>query len=566
MKFTKCIGMIVCAIISINSFLYAQNETVAAQDKARLDAVIMFARNVLADGKDRYSGESTPLLVNGVNTITKEPVIWTFPNGSRAVMADFVCQQNLLRTLVSLSNITGDTTYKHAAKELVQYYFDHLRDKSGLLWWGGHKFIDVATLKAVGPDEKGGVHELKNAYPYYDFLYEVNPEATVKFIKAFWNAHVFNWKTLEISRHGHYGLPMGNLWNNTFVQQKPFFETNGLSFLDAGDDLIYSGLKLYEFTGDTGALAWAKRLAYQYVLARNPQTKLGAYQYTQPKKTAEPHSDSETFSTFGDRAHRQFGPEYKSALEGTMLLQRHAQVLYVNNALMELQMAQELSVAGNDLRDWTREGMTAYAHYAYNSENNLLRPMLTDGTDLSNAALQRDGYYGSKGTVLPQVPAGTAFLLSYVRGSLFLKDSVLWNMARNIAKGNGLGDIGTEPGKNVFLNNSTSSSDALAIFALVELYARTHRQEYLNLARVVGNNLVVAKFHKGYFTKTTHQQYASFDVIEPYALLSLDAAIKGTPEKVPVFFNGAGFAQGEYKFPDGTVRTINDDMLYTIKR
>lgn len=551
-------------IVLISTVLKAQDQTVTTQDQQRLNAVITFANNVLADGRDTYSGKATPLLVNGVQVFTKEPVTWVFPGGQTVVMSDFVCQQNLLRTLVSLSNLTGNANYKNAARELVQYYFTRLQDSSGLLPWGGHKFMDLKTLTPAGPHEKEFVHELKNAFPYYDFWYEVNPSATVKFIKAFWNAHVFDWHTLEISRHGHYGLTVGNLWNNTFVQQRPFFETTGLSFMDAGNDLIYSGIKLYQFTGDTGAFHWAKLLAHQYVLARNQQTNLGAYQYTQPRRTKEPRVDSITLSLYGDRAQRQFGPEYGAkALEGTMLLQRHARTIYSTNALMEFQLAKELGHDGTEFTEWTRDGMKAFAGYGYIPGKNLIRPLITDGTDLSNVVLQRDGYYGKKGTILTQTPASTAFLISYARAFLVTNDTTLWKMARGIAEGNGLGDIGTEPGKNLHVNITTTNDQAFSIFALVDLYLGTNDTAYLDLARIVGNNLVKHKFHHGYFTPSSGHLYASFDAIEPYALLALDAAIKGTPEKIPAFINGSGFAQGEYQFPDGTIRSINDDFLYT---
>jgi pectate lyase len=53
------------------------------------------------------------------------------------------------------------------------------------------------------------------------------------------------------------------------------------------------------------------------------------------------------------------------------------------------------------------------------------------------------------------------------------------------------------------------------------------------------------RFHNGYFTPSPKHIYASFDVIEPYALLALNAAIKGIQYKVPEFINGSGFAQGE---------------------
>jgi pectate lyase len=545
----------------------AQQTKLDVQNKVRLDAVIKFANNLLKDGRDVYSGKSTSLLVNGINVFTKEPIKWIFTAGEEVILSDFACQQNLMRVLVSLTNLTGDEKYKSAAKNILQYYFTHFQDTSGLLQWGGHKFVDLKTLNPVGPSDKDLVHELKNAYPFYDFWYEVNPEATVKFIKAFWNAHVYDWRTLEISRHGRYGLMPGDIWDHKFEQQKPFFETRGLSFLDAGNDLIYSGVKLYEFTHDTGAILWAKRLANQYVLCRDPKTGLGAYQYTQPRKTAEPAADSNTFSMYGDRVQRQFGPEFgPNALEGTILLKKHIETIYSINALMQIQVAKELGNSGKDFYNWTRDGMSSLAKYSYIPDKNLLRPMLSDGRDLSNYVLRRDGYNGRKGTVLTQIPASNMLLISYSRAFMVTGDKTLWEMARSIAKGSGLGDIGTEPSKNVKLKYQTKNDDAFSVFALVDIYRETKNAEYLDLARVVGNNIVKNKFNHGYFTPGKDYIYANFDAIEPYALLTLEAAIKGTPNKVPGFINGAGFVQGEYKFPDGGVKSIKDDYFYTMRK
>ncbi|MDR3667591.1 MAG: hypothetical protein P4L35_12175 [Ignavibacteriaceae bacterium] len=562
--------LIIVFISLISNFCFrtfAQPLDVAAQDKARMDAVIKFADNLLKDGKDVYSGKDTPLLVNGINVFTKEPVKWTFSNGKEVVLSDFACQQNLLRVLVSLSNLTGNEKYKSSAKNILQYMFEHFQDTGGLLQWGGHKFVDLKSLTPVGPSDKDLVHELKNVYPYYDFWYEVNPHATVNFIKAFWNAHVYNWSTLEISRHGKYGLTTGDIWNHSFEQQKPFFETRGLSFLDAGNDLIYSGLKLYEFTHDDGALLWAHRLAAQYVLCRNPKTGLGAYQFTQPRKTAEPPADSATFSLYGDRVQRQFGPEFgPNALEGTILLKKHIETIYSINALMEIQLANELGKNGEDFYKWTKDGMASLARYSYIPGKNLLRPMFSDGRDLSDLVLKRDGYNGHKGTVLKQIHAGNMLLISYSRAYMVTHDKSLWDMARSIAKGNGLGDLGSEPAKDIKLNYLTKNDDAYSVFALVDIYTQTHNSEYLNLARIVANNLVKNKFNNGYFTPGPDFIFANIDAIEPYALLTLDAAITGTPDKVPAFLNGSGFTQGEYKFPDGTVKDIKDEYFYKLRK
>src|SRR5690606_26756349 len=149
-----------------------------------------------------------------------------------------------------------------------------------------------------------------------------------------------------------------------FEQQPPFFATKGLSFLNAGNDLIYSASLLYQHDRDAGALTWAKRLAEQYVLPRDKITGLGVYQFTQPLKRAETTDDSDTHSQYGDRALRQFGPELgPTALEGNMLLKGRTSTLYSENALMQLALAKSLGPDGEDIKKWTLDGLKAFATY-----------------------------------------------------------------------------------------------------------------------------------------------------------------------------------------------------------
>lgn len=538
------------------------------QDQARLKVVIQYADNILKYGRDRYRRKPSPLFADGINVLTREHLKWVYPGGAEVVISDLGCQQNLCRMMTALTNLTGRPRYKNAVKEAFRYHFQHYQDASGLMQWGGHRFIDLKTLQITGPSEKEMVHELKNNFPDYDLMYEVDPQATVNYIKAFWNAHVYDWKTLEISRHGEYGLKMGQLWENRFEQNQPFFETKGLTFLNTGNDLIYAAGKLYQFTGDRKALEWGKLLAEQYVKARHPQTKLGVYQFSQPKKEAETSDDNDTSSRFGDRARRQFGPEFGAiALEGNMLITSWlAGTVYSENALVELEMAREIGPDVQEFLEWTREGMVAYSKYAYIPETNKLRPLLTDGTDLTDYALKRNGYYGKKGEVLRQFKASSIFLLSYARGFLLTSEPELWKMARGIAKYNTLGDLGTVPGQEVAVNLNTENHDPYVLFALLDVYGQTRHPAYLDLARRIGDNIVKYCFVNGFFLPKPNLLYANVDAIEPYALLALQATIAGTPEQVPGFVNGSGFIHGDYQFPDGRTRTIFSDYLFSQTR
>ncbi len=322
----------------------------------------------------------------------------------------------------------------------------------------------------------------------------------------------------------------------------------------------------------TASVIETKRLADQYVKARNPQTGLGAYQFTQPRQQHAPPTDETredyTFSQYGDRAKRQFGPDFPGhlVLEATILFKEQATTIYCDNALMQIQVANTLGKAGTEMLEQTRVGLDAFLKYALIPDKNLLRPMLTDGTDLSGFAIQRFGYYGNKGRVLDPYPAGPEFMLSYARAFLLTGDAALWKMARSSARAFGLGDIGEAPGKSVHVNLATDNANACALFSVLDLYQRTHAREYLQLGRVIGNNIVKHYLHHGYFTPYDDTIFANINAIEPYALLALDAASKGTPQKVPYFINGFGYYEGFYRLGRGKQREVNQNFLFRARK
>lgn len=215
-------------------------------DEKRLNSVKEFYSNVLRDGKSKTN--PTPLFADGINILTNSPVEWIFPNGEKVKISNFANQQNFLRTLVSLTEVTGDQKYKITAINTSKYFMDNFISENKLFYWGGHRFLNLDTLATVGPQNKNQVHELKNLFPYYEFLYQINPEATKNYVIAFWNAHVEDWDTLDMGRHGNYNkkfnpnifkehLPK-NIVNPRELPVLP--ETKGLTFINAGSDLIYS--------------------------------------------------------------------------------------------------------------------------------------------------------------------------------------------------------------------------------------------------------------------------------------------------------------------------------------
>ena len=160
-----------------------------------VEAVTVYADRVFERCADEYGADRSRLLVDGIDLESGEPARW-----EGAVMSNLACQQNFARTLVGLSALTGERRHRQQAGEWVGQALRMLRDPaSDMLYWGGHSSYDLETSAPLK-----GNHELKCAYPYYEFLHQVDPEATRRLVEGFWHAHVADWSTLLFNRHGEY--------------------------------------------------------------------------------------------------------------------------------------------------------------------------------------------------------------------------------------------------------------------------------------------------------------------------------------------------------------------------
>lgn len=556
-------GFFLSLIVLVGSLLALHQKEVTIKKKyphqsesKRIQAVREYADLLMAHGRDTYRDQHTPLFVDGLRVADLSAATWVH-EGNTWIPSNLANQQNLFRTLVGLSNLTGNDKYRLAAADALSYGFENLQHPNGLLYWGGHRFLDLASGEHVG---EGYRHEFKFTLPYYEFMYEVNPTATTRFIRAFWNAHVMDWSNLDMNRHGNYEDTMGDLWNHRFEKGAPFFEGDGLTFINAGTDLIYAGLKLYGFTGEQGAYDWSMRLAKQYVQARHPKTGLGVYQYSKPirKNTPPATGPLPTTSNYGDRAENQFGAEFGDvALEGYML--RNPGAIYGNNAIIQLQLAEKLGNEGTDLLEWTIAGMKAWASHGYDPEKNEAKPIWADGTDLSDYTIKRDGYFGKEGTVFSSTPVPMLLLWSYALGYRLSGDPELWATFRQMAMGYGLGDMGESPGKGLEIVQNASLSDPMAIFALLEICKVSDESAYKDLAVRLGDNILEDRYHNSLFVPSKSHKYASVNAIEPLALLSLEAMVQGDPSLVPVNNGGSGYFHGPH---DGFGRTTDRVVLW----
>ena len=538
-----------------------------------LDYLIQYADTLLRDFRDPYHG--TPLFFDGCDAQSKQAVSWKNVDGRIWQPSNIASQQNLFRFFVGLSNITQDPQYKAAAQDAIKWHFDHA-DASGLIRWGGHSFIDLKTLDSVGPENKNMVHELKHHCPFYELMYETDPAATRKLIKAIWNTHVTDWQQMEMSRHGQYGLDFDefSFWDKPKpANLTPLREMKGLSFVNIGNDLVFSAGMLHVLDNDEKALSWAEHLMSQYVNSRHPDTQLGCYQYNQPLKTGEAPSDEHhpqyTFSFWGDRAQRQFGPEYGDvAKEAWVLFKVDEEALngpegiYGDCALAQTLLARELGSQGKQLLDWTTQGLEAWAKYAYDATSNEIKPMFADGKDLTGHKIPRFGYYGQQGQELIRRPLPVHVFLAYVTNWCESQSQVLWPTVCAMAKHFGLGNWSTLQAENM-----DKQSDPLLLFACLEMYRTTQQAFYLQIADQLALKLFEQTAHHGLFTPSSEHIYCRFDDVTPLALLSWIACKSGKFDQVPVYRSRGGYIHGDILLDNGKVKNIMDvKFIYEQKR
>lgn len=504
-----------------------------------LSAVRKHIDQVLEHAGDRYREEPTPLLADSINLETGEPPKRQPANGGdEVVTSNLAHQQNFLRAMVLLSRLSGDDTYAERAKQMYQYHFENLLLPSGLFRWGGHRYIDLITLGDNG--EKGEVHELKNDFPYYDLMFEADREKAEVFIKAFWNAHIYNWEKFEMGRHGRENdKSLEGIWEHPLCEITPFEPRVGLSFMNTGNDLMFSAMNLYRQTGDIGAVKWGTRMFDIYTLCRHKETKLGAYQFSQAIKSMETDDFTQTFSCYGDRAKRQLGPELgEHALEANVILQHQASTIYGLNPQIVAYYYINGAPQGARMLETAAENLCAFAKYAYIEETNMLRPLLADGQDLTGFVPARPGYYGD-GSRFGLFKADGRFLLSYIKIALLAGNDALWQTARKIARGLGLGELGNIDGTDAALNLDTTCADGAAAMALLTAYEKLGGA-YLCCAKVIADNLVKYRTQDGYFVnksvaagKCQGVDIFSIDSQDPLVVLAVEATVQGRQDLIP---------------------------------
>ena len=480
--------------------------------------VVEFADNVLARGRDRWSGRNTPLFADGVHVDTWNPVEWHHREG-RSIVCNFANQQNFLRTLVGLSNLTGDERYRQAARDATAYMLAHFQAPCGLLVWGEHAFVDLRTLATPNIEDyqPAIVMELSSVLPFYELMWEADPEATARFLRSYWNALLVDGQKLRVTRHTQFGRPMGRVWENPIDPDVPGFRGGWFAIWHLPDS-VYAGAFAAQYGGDERALLWAQHLNGRMIGGRHPESGLDKLYV-------------------GRADQRDYAGPLRQTRDDDLCYANFAQEIYVNWRLAELAIAELLGDRGQEFRDGAVSGLKSYARHGYDAESNTFRFLKADGTparERTTVPFTTSGPEGERESYRPDFP----FLLSYARAWRMSKDPLLWQTARGIARGNGLGDIGSAAGQAAAVDVQTECHDPFALLAVLEIYRGSGNRQHLDLAHRIAENVVARLYVNGLFLDLVGQRHTRFSALAPLALLQLEAASRGVFDAVPSFIGG----------------------------
>ncbi len=189
--------MLVCLLVPAGAAL---GDETALSGERYIKAVTRFADTVIEHGRDTYGEKKSPVFVDGLHVKTFEPVRWKADNYQSHIMSNYASQQALMRTLDSLTALTGDVRYRQAAEDATRYTLKNFTSPNGLLFWGGHSAWDLLLDKPFG-EEDGRKHELENHRPYYPIMWRVNADATRKVMETIWAGHIVDWQRIDYNRH-----------------------------------------------------------------------------------------------------------------------------------------------------------------------------------------------------------------------------------------------------------------------------------------------------------------------------------------------------------------------------
>ncbi len=539
----------------------------------------------------------SPLFSMGISRETNNHALWPTPHGKRPLAVP-ATQGPLVKGLMGMSKLTGDSKYHDAVEEMYGYLINNYVDPNGhMLHWGDHilqQFDEKNLSDQVESDSYAYmVHQLECDYPEWDVLFSQNPEATARYIKAFWTGHFNNelngirFDTMEFTRH----TTVSNNWDRDMVDNifktrydwdlvKIHQESGKLTFVNAAADYVWAAVKLWQNTGDEDALYYARKLLWCYNQAANPQTGLVPFMFTDtgssgtfigdvydPKyMTNFPNGRAKDSYSKVWKNPEKYGTQADHVNDSFLLNQGKCGGGSFYMPMMCFDVADIVGgEIGREIESWGISALLGFVNYTYDYKTGLGKSGMTDGTVLDDYKPEFLSYYAAAGRA--QWPFTITSDMSWVLldGYERTHDQRIWDCLRNVCMSFSIGDIGTAPGENVDLEIYSDSDDTDILLTLSRLYELTGNSEYYNLAKRIAEHIINNRFINGFFYKTDKSAYARMADPAPYAILYFVASARGESKMLPHYQGESFDFQTQYQQDNGEIDALYGSSLFNQK-
>jgi hypothetical protein len=182
-----------------------------------LEVVKRYADTMLTKGRDTYGPVKSGLFLSALDRRTLAPLeIRPAPPGGirrgdraglpwgRLVGANPHNDENFLRALYALTEITTDRRYAAAARHEIEWFFKNTQSAvTGLLPWGEHMSWDVMIDQPVSSGTSL-MHEFARPWVLWHETFGLAPEAATRFALGLWKHQIANHHTGAFDRHASY--------------------------------------------------------------------------------------------------------------------------------------------------------------------------------------------------------------------------------------------------------------------------------------------------------------------------------------------------------------------------
>jgi hypothetical protein len=243
---------------------------------------------------------------------------------------------------------------------------------------------------------------------------------------------------------------------------------------------------------------------------------------------------------------------HPNTCEAKIVATYHQKGRYHRLPLSQMQAAIELQTAGGQYADvarefiqWASDDLKTYTRYCYDAETCRFIALMTDGTPIKGEQA-KTGYYNAESFASLE-PDG--FLLwSYALAYRLTRDGFHWQMARQILKQVGLGDIGQADGEGRSLDMNTKHNDWRTIYSLLDLYRATKDRTLLAGACRIADNLLTLQVKTRLFPRPGRKYARTGDEI-PLAILHLAAVLQNQESEMPPPAFDTRFLHAQYTAP-----------------